>query len=103
MALTLEQDAAGSLIVLAGLVEISSSAELKGLLVEALGSGMPVRVSLGNSTDLDVTAVQLLWAAAREAQRANLSFTLACQPPEAVLAVLAQAGFEKFPVTVDAG
>jgi hypothetical protein len=47
--------------------------ELKTTLITAISSGKPVRVDMGRATDLDVTAVQLLWSAAREARKASPS------------------------------
>jgi len=52
----------------------AARAELKDLLIEKLKSGSAVYVSLESATGLDVTAVQLLWAAAREAQRVGVEF-----------------------------
>jgi len=99
----LEQNDGLSLIRLEGAIDIGCAAELKGLLVQALGGGKPIGVSLAGATDLDVTAVQLLWAATRQANAAGVGFALEGQAPEQVSAALADAGFERFPVPSQAG
>ena len=81
-----------------GEIDIGCAAELKKLLIEALGCGVPVRVVLEDATDLDATAVQLLWAAGREAKGLGAEFGLAGRTPERIAATLAEAGFEPFPV-----
>ncbi len=91
-----------SLLRLEGAVEIGCAAEFKGLLAQALASGKEVRVSLADATDLDVTAVQLLWAAEREAIKAGVAYSLAGPPPETLLAALSEAGLQQFILPVNA-
>lgn len=81
-----------------GAVGIACAAELKGLLLEALGSGKEVRVSLEGAICLDVTAVQLLWAAERQAKGAGIGYAVLGEVPEGLLAAVSAAGFERFPV-----
>jgi hypothetical protein len=71
---------------------------LKELLMEKLKSGSAVYVALDSATGLDITAVQLLWAAAREAQRAGVEFGFKGPMPEAIRCQLDEAGLEEFPV-----
>ena len=103
MPVTLEQKDALTFIHLEGVIDIGCAAELKELLMEKLSSGEAVYISLESVTGLDVTAVQLLWAAAREAQRVGVEFGFKGQMPEAVRCALAAAGIEKFPLTASAG
>ena len=103
MPVTLGQKDALTFIQLEGAVDISCAAELKELLIERLKSGAAVCVSLESATVLDVTAVQLLWAAAREAQRVGVEFGFKGQTPEAVRSALAEVGIEEFLVTASAG
>jgi anti-anti-sigma regulatory factor len=98
VSIALEQNTDSSLIRLDGEIGIALAADLKQLLLEALGSGSAVRVSLEGATGLDVTAVQLLWAAEREARRAGADFALTGAAPEPVLAALGNAGLFEFPV-----
>lgn len=97
MPVHLEMSETQSLIGLEGAVDIASAAELKKLLLEALGSGRDVCVSLADATDLDVTAVQLLWAAEREAGRSGVDFAFSGATPEQVSVALGNAGFPGFP------
>jgi anti-anti-sigma factor len=81
-------------IHLEGAIDIASAAELKEALLKALEGGGEVRVSLDKLTGLDVTAVELLWAAGREAKKAGAAFSLVGQAPGEVLAALADAGLD---------
>jgi anti-anti-sigma regulatory factor len=99
MPVTLEQGEAQSVIDLEGAIDIACATELKKVLLQALESGRAVRVAVEHATDLDVTAVQLLWAAGREAKGLGLEFTLAGTMPEEISATLADAGLEKFSIT----
>jgi hypothetical protein len=85
-------------INLEGVVDIVCAAQLKTFLLDALNSGKPVRVSVEQCTDLEVTAYQLLWAAAREAKSQGIDFALASPVPDSILASLKDVGFEHFPV-----
>jgi hypothetical protein len=94
---TLQHGEAKSLIRLEGTVEIASAAGLKKVLVEALGSTRELHLSLQSTTALDVTAVQLLWAAELEAKASGIGFALEGEAPEQVLSTLVSAGFGSFP------
>jgi anti-anti-sigma regulatory factor len=98
MGIGLEQREESSVICLEGAIDIGSAAELKRVLLEALAPGNAVSVSLDPGADLDVTAIQLLWAAEREARALGVGFKLAGQVPEPVSATLKDAGFESFPI-----
>ena len=68
MRVTIDQSEALCLIRLEDDINITSAAELKKLLLEALASGRELRVDLERATELDVTALQLFWAAERAAR-----------------------------------
>jgi len=87
-----------SLLHLQGDVNISSAAELKQLLLAALARGKAIQVDLGSVTEVDITALQLLWAAEREAKAAGVEFRFAGQWPEGVAIAVAAAGFGQFPL-----
>jgi anti-anti-sigma factor len=80
-----------------GEVNISSAAELKRLLIAALASKKTLRLDLEQATDLDVTALQLLWAAKREAIKSAVKFTLMGRLPEEISDALRDSGFADFP------
>ena len=79
-----------------GEVNISSAAELKRLLVAALASKKTLRLDLERATDLDVTALQLFWAAEREARESAVGFTLMGRLPEEISDALRDSGFAGF-------
>jgi anti-anti-sigma factor len=89
---------------LEGDIDIACSGELKTMITEAILSRKRVLLDLAGATDLDVTAMQLFWAAAREAERAGTPLTVAGALPENIALMVREAGFETFPVpTVSAG
>jgi anti-anti-sigma factor len=103
MGIALEETETGSVVRLDGAVDIACAAELKTVLVRALGAGGPVTVSLAAVTYLDVTAVQLLWAAERKARQAGVEFGVAGGVPETLAVLLAEAGFSQLPALIEAG
>ena len=86
-------------IRLEGDIDISGSAELKEAMVGAISSRKELQVDLEATTDLDVTAVQLLWSAAREAERTGTSFAIV-NVPEGVGCGVREMGIENFPAPV---
>lgn len=93
-----EQDGAVGRIRLEGVVDIGCAAELKEMLLSALAAGGETRILLERATALDVTAVQLLWAAECAARAAELRWALEGSAPEAVVETMREAGFERFPL-----
>ena len=71
-------------------MDIGCAAELKATLLEALASRKPLQLELERSSDFDITALQLLWAAAREAERNGITLYFGAGPNEA----LARAAWE---------
>ena len=102
MSIPLEQNESLSVIHLEGAIDIASAAELKELLLKALGDPGEVLVSLERATGLDVTAIELLWAAGREAKKSGPGFALVGQAPEEVSAALADAGLDLMQVFEEA-
>lgn len=97
MGIAVEQREDASVLSLAGAVDISSAAELKRELLDCLDRGKPVRLVVAGDTSFDITAVQLLWAAEREARARQVEFVLDGSLPEPVAAALKDAGFDGFP------
>ena len=102
MGITLKQSKKASVIRLEGAIDIAVAAEFKKRMLEALGSGKEVRVVLDGATDLDVTAVQLIWAARRSAEVAGVAFALSGAVPESVSSALGYAGLQRFLNPLDA-
>jgi anti-anti-sigma factor len=97
VSIILEQSESLSVIHLEGAVDIAAAAELKEALLKALEGPGEVLVSLeklDQAAGLDVTAVELLWAAGREAKKSGAAFSLVGQAPEEVSAALADAGLD---------
>lgn len=99
MPVTLGQSGALSLVRLEGSVGIGDAVGLKKLLLQALAPGNKVCISLEDSLDLDVTAMQLLWAAKHEAEKLGVAFTFAEPVPAELSTICGDAGFEKFAVS----
>jgi anti-anti-sigma regulatory factor len=99
MGITLDDSGSQAMIGLNGVVDISSAAEFKMLLLRALNSGKEVRVSLSGATALDVTAVQLLWSAEREATRAGTGLSFTGPAPAEVYVSLCEVDLQQFLVT----
>ena len=95
MPLTCERTETQCLIRLDGDCGVTSAAELKELLLEGLACGKDLRLDLEGATEIDVTTLQLLWAAGREATRTGFQFS--SRVSKAVLSAARDAGFELFP------
>lgn len=97
MPVTLDQSRTQCVISLSGAVDIRCAAELKNVLVEALSLKRGLHVDLTGVTEVDVTALQLLWAAELEARASGTELTLDRAMPDAVVATLDHACL-KFPM-----
>jgi anti-anti-sigma regulatory factor len=102
MPVILEHNNTSRVINLEGSVNIACAAELKSLLMEALSERQPLIVHLEEATDLDVCIVQLLVAALRESKQVGMNCTLAGPLKEEISEAMMYAGFEAFPITLDA-
>ena len=92
---SMEQRDSGQVIRLAGAVGVASAEELKRLLLEGLAAEGGLRLDLERAGEIDITIMQLLWAAGREARRTGARVELA--PSEAAATAARGAGFESFP------
>ena len=99
MGITFDEHGPQAMIGLNGVVDISSAAELKTMLMRSLNSSKEVCVSLDGSTALDVTAVQLLWAAQHEAIKAGTGLTFIGPVQAEISTALCEAGLQQFLVT----
>ena len=101
MPITLEQNEAQYLIRLESEIDITIAAELKQMLVQGLAERKDLRLDLERATELDITALQVLWAAEREARKTNVEFTTVGSVPEKISAYAIAAGFDRFPVPME--
>lgn len=93
MSVDLSRDVECCRIQLDGAIDISCAADLKTSLLQALETGQEICVSLERVTELDVTAVQLLWAAGHDARQRGLEFRVT-QPPAPICRSLEEMGLE---------
>ncbi len=103
MTIALTESDLGSVVALKGTIDISSAAELKAVLVKAFGLGKEVCISLDAVTYLDVTAVQLLWAAERQAAQSSMVLRFSGHLSDLVSTTLADAGLPLFQASAIAG
>jgi anti-anti-sigma factor len=96
--ITFEQNGALGLIHLDGEVTILQAAELKQVLVQALKEGKDLRLHLEAVTEMDITALQLLLAADREAKKLGVGFFTVGSVPGELFAAAIEVGLEGFPV-----
>jgi anti-anti-sigma regulatory factor len=95
--IAVDRSDAMTVIRLDGVVDISSAAELKTCLTDALAAATELRMDLAQVADIDVTWVQLVWAAQRQAIRAGTKFSFSGPVPEKIGAALRDTGFEGLP------
>jgi hypothetical protein len=93
--LTVDRNRTRCLIRLEGEVGITSAAELKSLLLEALASAQELELDLEHAGSIDVTLLQLVWAAEREAARAGSGFV--SHASQAAASFAHELGFNGFP------
>jgi anti-anti-sigma regulatory factor len=96
-----EEQEARAVLRLSGDINVAGSAELKQVFVQAFSTGKGVQLDFSAATSLDTAAVQLLWAAARHAEKTNTALTAAPIVPEQLKNGVRDAGFERFPVAIE--
>ena len=87
----LQRSAAESCIRLSDIIDIASVAELRNRLLEVLTRDSVLRLDLTSATHIDVSVLQLLWAATREAE--SLGARVEIEASDAVAAIAREAGF----------
>lgn len=95
--ITLEQTGAMCVIHMDAEITIAQALELKQLLVQALKEGKELRLDLEAATEMDITALQLMWAGAREAKKLGVEFRTVGRVPQEISAAAIEAGLEGFP------
>ncbi len=98
MPITVEWRETQSLIRFAGDVGLSSATELRGYLRQCLESGKDLVLELKDAEAIDVSILQLLWAAGREGTRAGIR--IHSEVSEAALNIARDAGFPVFPIAM---
>ena len=90
--------AEASVLNLAGVLDIARASELKDELLNALRSGKPIQVKIGDLCGVDVTALQLLWAAKRTAAQSCVHFAVSGDLAEPIGRQLAELGMEELEI-----
>jgi anti-anti-sigma regulatory factor len=80
---------------LEGEFNIASAVELKQALLQGLAAGMDLHLDLEQLANIEITAMQLFWAAGKEAARTGVNFVVPVT--EAAGRAAREAGFEPFP------
>jgi anti-anti-sigma regulatory factor len=94
------EDAEKNVIRLEGELGIANSAELKETLLTTIASPKNLELDLSAVTDIDVTTIQLLYAAARETRKSNSPLGIRGKVPEHIQQSVQQAGFTSFPLPI---
>ena len=95
MPLTVDHNESYWLIRLEGECGVGLAAELRARLLEGLASGRAIRVDLESLEAVDITVIQLLWAAGLESRQTGAQMTIGAS--EAFAGAVRDAGFEEFP------
>ncbi len=103
MSVTFDRNQALFVLRLEDEIDIRCAAELKQGLVDALAAGTGLQIDFVRATQVDITAIQLLWAAQREAELKGVALTAAGPVPANICAELREAGFEKLLLAAAAG
>jgi len=93
LAITTERHESHSLIRVDGECALASAADLKSALMEGLGAGKTLHLDLERVEQIDITILQLIWAAGREAQHSGT--TLVTRGSEAAVVAAREVGFER--------
>ncbi len=94
MPVSLDQDETRCTLRIDGEATISLSASLKQHLLHALALEAPVHIDLSAISDVDISALQLFWAARRESESLGKELTFSAPLPELVLTQLRHAELE---------
>ncbi|MGA3023498.1 MAG: STAS domain-containing protein [Bryobacteraceae bacterium] len=101
MPIALQRHESHWLIGLEGRIAIESAAELKQLLLEWLAAGKDLELDLQGAEEIDITIMQLLWAAGREAARTGAG--IVGRASNASILAVRDAGFAQMPWLLAAG
>ena|ERR1035441_5747859 len=96
MAFTIDESESTRVIHLTGNVDIASAADLRPVLIEALISPQDIEINLTEATGIDLTAIQLLWAATHAARKSHKYFAAPGAVPAHISATICEAGFDQF-------
>jgi len=96
MSVTVEQASQGSRVRLAGSITVNCAAELHRALLDALHTKQNIEMDMEQTTELDASAIQLLYRACVAAGNAGLCLEPAGVLPSVVEAAFRDAGLDPF-------
>ena len=94
MSLQLEEAQNRVVVHLEDSVTLSSASELHDLFLQALNSRKPIAVDVSKVTEIDLSAIQILFAAHAEAIRTDHGFSATNTIPEAVRQTIRESGLD---------
>lgn len=94
---TLEENSTTCTLRLQGEMDIADALDLKCQLLVALDAKKDILVELAGVTGLNLTTMQLLWAAVTEASATGSTIRFEDSTSETVAAALSQAGLDSLP------
>jgi len=97
MSLQLEQAQNRIVIQLEDSVTLNSASELHDLLLQALNFRKPIAVDVRRVTEIDLSAIQLLFAAREEAVRMGILLSAMDSISESVRSLIRESGLDPFP------
>jgi anti-anti-sigma regulatory factor len=75
-----------------GEVGAETAGEMKTALLDGIVAAAELQIDLSGATDLDITAIQLLWAGKREAEKRGSQLVIAGGVPRCIRAVFQETG-----------
>jgi anti-anti-sigma regulatory factor len=103
LSIEVKHDESGTQVIVIGDADLSLASELKAALLDALSpSSKPVEIDLTQVTALNVTCLQLIWAANIEATALGISLSVLPPQGSTVLEYLREAGL-RLPADLAAG
>jgi anti-anti-sigma regulatory factor len=95
MPVTLQRQESNWLLMLEGRINVTSAAEVKAVLLEWLSAETTLELDLERAAEIDITILQLLWAAAREAARTGAK--IMARVSDAAAMAARDSGFTQLP------
>jgi anti-anti-sigma regulatory factor len=96
MPASVEERENSSFVRLEGAIDIAFAEEMKSILLNALASNQKISLTLECATELDITALQMLYAAERDSATKGIPFTLEGSVPDDISTAMTEAGLAKF-------
>jgi len=96
LAIALDTHDAQCTLKLDGEIDINVSSELKRTLLEMIASGKTIQLDLAGVSDLDISAIQLLWAAFHDTAKKGVRLRVNGPVPKNLSRTLRDAGFDDF-------